>query len=89
VLLLTARDAVDDRVVGLDAGADDYLVKSFSFSELLACLRALRPACRHPDGAVRLVASALMVFADELVCHARGACTGDGRQLLRLGGTRR
>jgi two-component system, OmpR family, response regulator len=42
VLLLTARDAVDDRVVGLDAGADDYLVKPFAFSELLARLRALR-----------------------------------------------
>jgi two-component system OmpR family response regulator len=42
VLLLTARDGVDDRVVGLDAGADDYLVKPFSFSELLARLRALR-----------------------------------------------
>jgi two-component system, OmpR family, response regulator len=42
VLLLTARDAVDDRVIGLDAGADDYLVKPFSFSELLARLRALR-----------------------------------------------
>ena len=42
VLLLTARDAIDDRVVGLDAGADDYLVKPFSFSELLARLRALR-----------------------------------------------
>ncbi len=42
VLLLTARDAVDDRVTGLDAGADDYLVKPFAFSELLARLRALR-----------------------------------------------
>jgi len=42
VLLLTARDAVDDRVEGLDAGADDYLVKPFEFSELLARLRALR-----------------------------------------------
>ena len=41
VLLLTARDAVDDRVVGLDTGADDYLVKPFSFAELLARLRAL------------------------------------------------
>jgi two-component system OmpR family response regulator len=41
VLMLTARDAVDDRVVGLDAGADDYLVKPFSFEELLARLRAL------------------------------------------------
>ncbi len=42
VLLLTARDAVDDRVAGLDAGADDYLMKPFAFSELLARLRALR-----------------------------------------------
>jgi two-component system OmpR family response regulator len=41
VLMLTARDAVEDRVAGLDAGADDYLRKPFSFSELLARLRAL------------------------------------------------
>jgi two-component system OmpR family response regulator len=41
VLMLTARDAVDDRVAGLDAGADDYLPKPFSFAELLARLRAL------------------------------------------------
>lgn len=46
VLLLTARDAVDDRVAGLDAGADDYLVKPFALAELSARLRALarRPA---------------------------------------------
>jgi two-component system OmpR family response regulator len=41
VLLLTARDTIDDRVVGLDAGADDYLVKPFSFAELAARVRAL------------------------------------------------
>jgi DNA-binding response OmpR family regulator len=41
VLMLTARDAVDDRVMGLDAGADDYLTKPFDFRELLARLRAL------------------------------------------------
>jgi two-component system OmpR family response regulator len=41
VLMLTARDAVEDRVEGLDTGADDYLVKPFSFSELLARVRAL------------------------------------------------
>src|ERR1700757_2328605 len=41
VLMLTARDAVEDRVAGLDSGADDYLVKPVSFDELLARLRAL------------------------------------------------
>lgn len=41
ILLLTARDALEDRVTGLDAGADDYLVKPFEFAELLARLRAL------------------------------------------------
>ena len=50
VLMLTARDAVDDRVAGLDAGADDYLTKPFSFAELLARLRALarRPPIERP-----------------------------------------
>src|SRR2546422_11102940 len=41
ILMLTARDAVDDRIRGLDAGADDYLMKPFAFGELLARLRAL------------------------------------------------
>jgi two-component system OmpR family response regulator len=50
VLMLTARDAVEDRVAGLDAGADDYLPKPFSFVELLARLRALvrRGAAERP-----------------------------------------
>jgi two-component system OmpR family response regulator len=48
ILMLTARDAVSDRVEGLDAGADDYLVKPFAYEELLARLRALgrRPPTR-------------------------------------------
>jgi len=41
ILMLTARDTIDDRVAGLDSGADDYLVKPFAFAELLARLRAL------------------------------------------------
>lgn len=53
VLMLTARDAVDDRVDGLDAGADDYLVKPFAFRELLARLRALlRRAVDAPKSTV-------------------------------------
>ena len=42
IILLTARDAVDDRVRGLDAGADDYMVKPFAFAELAARIRAVR-----------------------------------------------
>ena len=60
VLLLTARDAVDDRVRGLDVGADDYLVKPFAFEELLARVRALgrrgpvpRPV-RHAVGSLEV-----------------------------------
>ncbi|MBO0833338.1 MAG: response regulator transcription factor, partial [Actinobacteria bacterium] len=52
ILMLTARDAPADRVTGLDAGADDYLVKPFDFSELLARMRALqrRPsAVQQPE----------------------------------------
>jgi two-component system, OmpR family, response regulator len=51
VLMLTARDAVEDRVAGLDAGADDYLLKPFSFAELEARLRALlrRAAAERPS----------------------------------------
>ena len=57
VLLLTALGSVDDRVAGLDAGADDYLAKPFAFSELLARIRALgrrpAPAGGEPDGGRR------------------------------------
>jgi len=51
VLMLTARDAVEDRVAGLDGGADDYLTKPFSFAELMARIRALarRGPVEHPS----------------------------------------
>ncbi len=55
VLILTARDGVSDRVLGLDAGADDYLVKPFALTELLARLRALiRRSLGHADAVIQL-----------------------------------
>src|SRR5258707_4704878 len=54
VLILTARDAIEDRVQGLDKGADDYLVKPFAFPELLARIRALLRRGRTQQVALRL-----------------------------------
>jgi two-component system OmpR family response regulator len=75
VLMLTARDAVDDRVSGLDAGADDYLTKPFSFAELLARLRALarrggveRPAMLEIGG-LRLDPASRTVWRREQEIH--------------------
>ena len=73
VLMLTARDAVDDRVRGLDSGADDYLVKPFAFSELLARIRAL---CRREPA---LTGSVLRIADLELDTAARRARRGDRR----------
>ena len=52
ILILTAKDRVPDRVAGLDAGADDYLVKPFAFDELLARIRALLRRARPAEGGV-------------------------------------
>jgi two-component system, OmpR family, response regulator MprA len=73
VLMLTARDAVGDRVEGLDAGADDYLVKPFALEELLARVRALlRRGAASVDGVLR--------FADlELDPQTREVRRGDLR----------
>jgi DNA-binding response OmpR family regulator len=58
VLIVTARDTSDDRVIGLDSGADDYLVKPFAFAELLARIRALLRRGRAPE-TLRLVVADL------------------------------
>jgi two-component system, OmpR family, response regulator MprA len=71
ILLLTARDAVEERVAGLDAGADDYLVKPFDVTELMARVRALLRR-NHPPGEQ-------LAFAD-LVLHAE---TGTARRAGR------
>jgi DNA-binding response OmpR family regulator len=73
VLMLTARDTLDDRVLGLDSGADDYLVKPFAFAELEARVRALlrRDTTGHP----------VLELAGITVDPARFVATRDGRDL--------
>ena len=80
VLLLTARDSIEDRVAGLDAGADDYLIKPFAFEELLARLRVL---LRKPQGDKTTV---LQVGELELHLSTRqGSARGPGGLLLLQG----
>ncbi len=71
VLLLTALDSIPDRVSGLDAGADDYLVKPFAFDELLARIRVL---LRRRFGSVSNVYSVADLTVD---CDARTVCRGE------------
>ena len=86
VLMLTARDTPADRIAGLDAGADDYLVKPFDFGELLARLRALQrrpPAVHTPRlsvGAVEFDPAAREV----LIRGARPALTGTELGILEI-----
>src|ERR671922_1903861 len=68
ILMLTARDALDSRVEGLDSGADDYLVKPFERDELLARLRALLRR-RPPRGAASLVVGDLKLNPDTREVH--------------------
>lgn len=75
ILMLTARDAIPDRVAGLDAGADDYLVKPFALSELLARLRALDRRARMSAGEGHV----LRVGDLELDLRAREARRGGRR----------
>jgi DNA-binding response OmpR family regulator len=72
VLMLTARDAVDSRIAGLDSGADDYLIKPFDFGELLARLRAVIRRGQLP------ITPALLTVGDlRLDLRARQAFRGD------------
>lgn len=75
VLMLTARDAVADRVAGLDAGADDYLVKPFAPEELLARLRALGRRGQAAPDTGRLAAAGIALDPDARVA------TRDGREI--------
>jgi DNA-binding response OmpR family regulator len=70
ILMLTARDAIDDRVAGLDAGADDYLVKPFDFKELLARLRALSRRSGIPRPEVMRAADLALNTASHAVTRA-------------------
>ena len=96
--MLTARDAVEDRVAGLDGGADDYLVKPFSFAELLARLRALarrgpverptrpagrRPAARPGDPAASAAATPRSRCRPRSSRCSRRSCAGPGQVLDR------
>ena len=68
VLILTARDGVEDRVKGLDGGADDYLLKPFAMAELIARIRAL---LRRPGGALGLTLTAGNVSFDTAAREVR------------------
>lgn len=76
ILMLTARDAVTDRVSGLDSGADDYLVKPFAIEELLARMRALSRRSNHAGNMTTQVA--------DLVLDAKQRTATRGGELLSL-----
>ena len=75
ILMLTARDGVSDRVGGLDAGADDYLVKPFAYEELLARVRALLRRV-DPDGRERLGFGPLTMDVDAMEVRSDGELVG-------------
>ena len=72
VLILTARDAVDSRIAGLDSGADDYLLKPFDFGELLARLRALRRRGSRPPEDDQLEVGDLRLDTRSQLAFCRG-----------------
>jgi two-component system OmpR family response regulator len=84
ILLLTARDAIADRVAGLDAGADDYLVKPFAFDELMARLRALARRPPEPLSTVLEHGSLRLDPALHRVWHDGQDVTLTGKEFLVL-----
>ncbi len=93
VVILTARDAVADRVRGLDAGADDYLVKPFDLDELAARIRALlRRRSGRAEPVIQVGALTLNPATREVAPARRGAAAGRGPPLgapaIRRGGAR-
>jgi two-component system OmpR family response regulator len=84
VLMLTARDAVEDRIRGLDSGADDYLVKPFAFGELLARLRALVRRDPAPRPATLEVADVVLDPAARQVTRAGTLVELSGREFALL-----
>ena len=74
ILMLTARDTIDDRIRGLDSGADDYLIKPFAFGELLARLRAL--SRREP-----VVTSSVLQVADLTLDTTTREATRQGQSI--------
>jgi len=78
ILILTARDAVEDRVDGLDAGADDYMVKPFALNELLARLRALTRRTHTPEAGEP---SQSLIFADLTLDPATREVSRAGRKI--------
>ncbi|WP_291987096.1 response regulator transcription factor [Luteitalea sp.] len=73
ILMVTARDTVSDRVLGLDTGADDYLVKPFAFGEVVARLRALTRRGRTRSLSAVLTAGALSLDQEAHQAHVAGA----------------
>jgi two-component system response regulator MprA len=80
ILVLTARDAVDDRVDGLDAGGDDYMVKPFALNELLARLRALTRRVKPTDESAQ-PAGQVLAFADLVLDPQTREVTRSGRHI--------
>ena len=75
VLMLTAKDSIDDKVTGLDSGADDYLPKPFAFEELLARIRAL---LRRKESS-----KSLILFANDLTLDTQShQVTRDGKEIM-------